>query len=58
MDYVDDIDELKAKHICCQCVGERYLSEEVESNGTIAECSYCGQTAKYYSIDDMAELFE
>ena len=37
----DDSDELKDKRICCGCVGETYLSQEIERTGNEAECSYC-----------------
>lgn len=53
-----DIDELKAKKLCCQCVGEEYLKAEVQSIGKHGKCSYCGQNARSYTIGKMAERVE
>lgn len=54
----DDIDELKAKNICCQCIGEMYLSAEVERDGTVAQCSYCGETDKVITVEELADRIE
>lgn len=54
----DDIEELKSKHICCDCVGEEYLSREISEKGTAAECSYCGEDSQCYTIDELADRVE
>jgi hypothetical protein len=54
----DDIDELKAKKLCHQCVGEQYLAEEVRCNGRRGQCSYCGRSAQSYTIEVIAERVE
>jgi hypothetical protein len=56
--YSDDIDELKAKRICFQCIGEEYLSAEIEHDGAIALCSYCGNTAKAITVEELADRVE
>jgi hypothetical protein len=56
--YSDDIDELKAKYICCQCIGEEYLFAEVERDGTVAQCSYCGETDKGITVEELADRIE
>lgn len=56
--HSDDIDDLKAKRICFECVGESYLSEEIKQNGKIEQCSYCCQTAESYAIEELAERIE
>ncbi|WP_291996020.1 RES family NAD+ phosphorylase [Candidatus Accumulibacter sp. ACC012] len=53
--HSDDIDDLEAKCICFECVGEAYLSEEIKQYGGIEHCCYCQQTAESYTIRDMAE---
>ena len=58
MNHNDNIDELKTKRICFECVGEEYLSDEIKEKGSVAECSYCDQTAKSYSIEEVAECVE
>jgi len=58
MHHRDDCDELKAKRICCDCIGEAYLSQEIEKTGDEAECSYCGETAQCWTVEDLADRIE
>lgn len=53
-----DMDEVKEKRICYQCVGEAYLSNSIEMEGTSARCSYCGKTAETYALEAIAECVE
>lgn len=53
-----DIDELKAKRLCHQCVGEEYLGAEVRRKGKRGKCSYCGRNLRSYTIEDIAERVE
>ena len=51
--------EAKArKRICYYCAGEKYLRNEIELKGIRRRCSYCHQTAKSYSVFDMAERID
>lgn len=54
----DDINELKAKKLCHKCVGEKYLGDEVQCKGQRGRCSYCGRSARSYTIEDIAERVE
>lgn len=56
--HSDDIDDLKAKRICFECVGEAYLSGEIEQNGKPGQCSYCGKISTTYAIEELAEIVE
>jgi hypothetical protein len=56
--YSDDIDELKEKRICYQCIGEAYLSAEVERDGKVEQCSYCGETDKAITVENLADRDE
>lgn len=56
--YHDDRDRTAAKRICCQCVREDYLSEEIERDGTDALCDYCGEEDKTWTIGDLADRVE
>ena len=58
MTDTDDDDALTGKRICHACIGEAYLSAEVQSSGEEAECDYCGATAQSISIKDLAERIE
>lgn len=53
-----DVEELKAKRLCHRCVGESYLSAEIRQQGLVRQCSFCGRSAKSYSIGAMANRIE
>ncbi|MDO9002391.1 MAG: RES family NAD+ phosphorylase [Aquabacterium sp.] len=54
----EDIEELKAKRICFQCVGEAYLSDQMERDGAVAQCAYCQETEKTFSVGALADRIE
>lgn len=54
----DEIEDLFPKRICFSCVGEPYLSSEIEHSNEIGLCGYCATIGKSYSIDDFAERIE
>jgi hypothetical protein len=56
--HSDDCDEIKTKRICCGCVGEAHLSQEIERTGEEAECSYCEETAQCWRVEDLADRIE
>lgn len=56
MEYSDDVDELKAYRICCDCVGESYLSAKIEKADERATCTYCqAEDAQTISLENLAE---
>jgi len=54
----DDNGDLTSKRICYKCVGEAYLSAEIEQFGDDGGCAYCGDTALSLPIVDLAERIE
>jgi hypothetical protein len=56
MSETDDDDE--HKRICCDCVGEEYLSKEIATSGKSRECDYCGAMQKCWSIEDLADAVD
>ncbi|MFQ1717005.1 RES family NAD+ phosphorylase [Aeromonas veronii] len=54
MQYSNHNDEERELRICYQCVGEAYLSNEIERNGEEGECSYCDEVAKSWTIDALS----
>jgi RES domain len=58
MNSEEEIDEPKSKNLCSHCVGEAYLSAEIEHEGHSRRCSYCGRIAKTYTIGAMADRIE
>lgn len=50
-----DIVKLKAKRLCHRCVGEAYLREELRRKGSGGKCSYCGCSARSYTMEEISE---
>lgn len=50
-----DMDELKARRICFNCVRESYLRGELKSKGKRKRCFYCKKTAATYSLEELSE---
>lgn len=44
--------------ICSDCVGESYLSSEIQSQGNHGRCSYCDEEGYCYTIEKMADRIE
>ncbi|MCA0030310.1 hypothetical protein [Mesorhizobium sp. B263B2A] len=42
MAHSDDVEELTERRICFKCVGEAFLSRQIEMEGAVARCFYCG----------------
>lgn len=54
----NQIDKLKAKKLCCHCVGEAYLSDEMARQGRRLKCSYCGTVGETYLIGKLSERID
>ena len=54
----EEIEKLKGKKLCFHCVGEKYLSDEIQIRGKRGKCSYCSGTARQYGIGEMADRIE
>jgi hypothetical protein len=52
------IEDLKKHKICCECVGDTFLSAEMESHGKRGKCSYCGRVGRCYSLEQMSVRIE
>lgn len=50
-----DINKLKNKKLCFDCVDEAFLKNEIQTTGKVAKCSYCGARLKSYTIGIMAK---
>ena len=46
------------KRICAECVGEAFLSQQIEKEGQAGECSYCGGTRACIPIEELADHIE
>jgi len=48
----------EAERICCQCVGDEYLRDQIAFRGREELCSYCEGRGKTFSIGEMADEVE
>ena len=51
-------EEIAAFHLCHQCIGEEYYSEEVKKNGKSRTCYYCKERKKGVRIGEAADRIE
>lgn len=51
----DDDDQ---NRICCECVGEAFLSQQIKQEGNVGSCSYCGETLACIPIEELADHIE
>jgi len=49
------VDELEKVRLCSNCVGEAFLSTEIERQGKETTCSYCVELGATYSIGQVAD---
>lgn len=42
-------------NICYKCIGDRYLRDEIKSEGKRRACSFCGKQRKSFRIEELAE---
>jgi len=54
----ENLVKLNSRKLCFNCVGESFLCDEIRNQGRRGTCSYCGKSAKCYSIEKMAERIE
>jgi hypothetical protein len=54
----EDVDDLKAKQICYKCTEDEYLSREIKRLGKKAQCDYCLETRRCYTLDQLSEGIE
>jgi RES domain-containing protein len=48
--------ELDKKKLCCNCIGEKYLSGLVSQLGKVRKCSFCNEKTKTFFLDEIADL--
>ena len=42
------------QHVCHACIGDKFLAEQVEKEGTREECTYCRATNTAFTLADLA----
>jgi hypothetical protein len=55
---INNNDELSEKMLCHRCVGDDYLTVEIERDGTDQQCSYCKKVAKSYGLNAVVDRVE
>lgn len=48
----------KNHKICHDCVGEEYLTKEIEKKGKRGKCAFCGQITRTYTMTQLADRVE
>ena len=43
------------KHVCQQCIGDPFLTDEVQEKGRDTQCSYCQETDKAITLEELAD---
>lgn len=51
----DDDDQ---KRICCECVEETYLAQQIKKHGQAGACAYCGDTLECITVEELADRIE
>lgn len=51
-------EKISVKKICCNCVEEKYLRNEIQSKGKKRKCSYCCEVDRTFTIDQLSDFFE
>ena len=54
----DDIEELKGRKICFNCVGEDFLKSQISNPKRYGICFYCNEETKHITIEELSELIE
>lgn len=52
MDGDEDSEDV---YVCHACVGDRFLMNEIRSDGQKRECQFCGKTRKAWPLYELAE---
>ena len=53
-----EIDELKDKALCADCVGEAFFKGEISAKGTRRECAYCHSTCESFLVAEVSDDVE
>ena len=56
MSTYEEIDELKERHVCCRCVGDEFLAQQIESLGARRKCFYCSHVERSFSVEAISKL--
>lgn len=54
----DEIEALKNRRLCAQCVDDPWLDSEIRKSGTRRSCSYCGRRVKTINLAAVAQLVD
>ena len=43
------------RYVCHTCIGDKFLAEQVEKEGTREECTYCHGTKTALTLEDLSD---
>lgn len=52
---MSEIQSTEAKNVCHACIGDQFLADEVNREGTLVICSYCGETRDALALEILAD---
>jgi RES domain/HEPN/RES N-terminal domain 1 len=55
---MEDAEDAEDTRVCYDCIGDRFLSEEVRSQGARAKCTYCRTTRESVSLKELADRID
>ncbi len=58
MSECHDFESLTGKMICCGCIGEDFLRQEISKHGKCGTCSYCEEVDQCIPIVELADRVE
>jgi hypothetical protein len=53
-----EINDLEIRRLCFNCVGDEFLSQEIETKGEDQPCSFCKTVDKTFSLDEISDRIE
>lgn len=54
----EEMERLRKKNLCCNCIEESYLSDLIRKDGQRQRCSYCGEKHHAFKLERIADLVE
>lgn len=54
----DEDDDDESQQVCANCVGESYLSNQIQNTGSLGFCSYCDDEANCIKLEELADHIE
>ena len=54
----EDLSHKKSRHICFNCIGDEYVSRQVESHGRVKSCDECSNVRNTFTVIEIAQIVD